>query len=82
MKVYSRILITVCGLVFATVSSYNASAQDLPTKTIYFLAGLKDHAGEEGSGRHETRRDLLVLQNCIDSISNAEGVKIVTKFSY
>lgn len=82
MKVYSRILITVCGLVFATLSSYNASAQAVPTKVIYFLAGPKDHAGEEGSGRHETRRDLLVLQHCIDSIANVKGVKIVTKFLY
>jgi len=63
-------------------ASFNAFAQNVPTKVIYFLAGPKDHAGEEGSGRHETRRDLLVMQHCIDSISNATGVKIITKFSY
>jgi len=57
-------------------------AQNVPTKVIYFLAGPKDHAGPEGSGRHETRRDLLVLQHCIDSISNVKGVKILTKFLY
>lgn len=62
--------------------SFTASAQKVPTKVIYFLAGPKDHAGPEGSGRHETRRDLLVMQHCIDSISNATGVKITTKFSY
>jgi hypothetical protein len=61
---------------------FQVSAQNVPTKTIYFLAGPKDHAGPEGSGRHETRRDLLVMQACIDSISNATGVKIKTKFSY
>lgn len=82
MKTYSRIIVSVCILVLASGSGYKASAQAVPTKVIYFLAGPKDHAGDEGSGRHETRRDLLVLQHCIDSISNAEGVKIVTKFSY
>ena len=68
--------------VLCSILGTNASAQNVPTKVIYFLAGPKDHAGEEGSGRHETRRDLLVLQHCIDSISNLKGVKIVTKFLY
>src|SRR5471030_1415617 len=70
------------AIVFYGISTNNATAQNVPTKVIYFLAGPKDHAGEEGSGRHETRRDLLVLQHCIDSISNLNGVKIVTKFLY
>ena len=51
-----------------------------PTKTIYFLSGLKDHVGAEGTGRHETRLDLVVLQHCIDSLANVKGVKIITKF--
>jgi hypothetical protein len=51
----------------------------MPTKVIYFMAGVKDHAGPS---RHETEKDLLVLQRCIDSISNIKGVKIVTKFIY
>ncbi|RZA01797.1 MAG: hypothetical protein EOP47_09345 [Sphingobacteriaceae bacterium] len=80
MKNNSSIKLLVC-LMFAVIS-FKASAQNVPTKVIYFLAGPKDHAGPEGSGRHETRRDLLVLQNCIDSIANVKGVKIVTKFSY
>ncbi len=54
----------------------------VPTKVIYFLAGPKDHVNEEGSGRHETRRDLLVLQHCIDSAINIKGVNIKTKFLY
>jgi hypothetical protein len=60
----------------------NPALAQVPTKTIYFLAGPKDHVGAEGTGRHETRRDLLVLQHCIDSISNVKGVKIITKFLY
>jgi hypothetical protein len=68
--------------VLCNVMGTTASAQNVPTKVIYFLAGPKDHAGEEGSGRHETRRDLLVMQHCIDSISNLKGVKIITKFLY
>lgn len=82
MNLHSRIITICCMLLLAGGLCFNAVAQNVPTKVIYFLAGPKDHAGEEGSGRHETRRDLLVLQHCIDSISNATGVKIVTKFSY
>ncbi len=52
----------------------------VPTKTIYFLSGIKDHVGAEGTGRHEVRLDLVVLQHCIDSIANVKGVKIITKF--
>jgi hypothetical protein len=58
-----------------TVGTNTASAQT--TKVIYFLSGPKDHAW---NGRHETEKDLLVLQRCIDSITNIKGVKIVTKF--
>jgi len=43
------------------------------------MAGVKDHAGPS---RHETEKDLLVLQHCVDSISNIKGVKIVTRFIY
>src|SRR5690606_2236280 len=50
-----------------------------PTKLVYSMAGLKDHAGPS---RHETEKDLLVLQRCLDSVSNINGVKIVTKFIY
>lgn len=75
-------IITLSLFLLASVWCLSLKAQNLPTKVIYFLAGPKDHAGEEGSGRHETRRDLLVLQHCIDSISNVKGVKIITKFSY
>ena len=74
VKISIYVLLLACGL--------HTQAQNVPTKVIYFLAGPKDHAGDEGSGRHETRRDLLVLQHCIDSIANVKGVKIVTKFSY
>lgn len=81
MKTFHKTIAVVATIIL--LGHYNnLDAQTVPTKTIYFLAGPKDHAGEEGSGRHETRRDLLVLQNCIDSISNLKGVKIVTKFSY
>ncbi len=63
-------------LLFCLVDS-NVYSQNVPTKTIYFLSGPKDHGAP---GRHETKLDLLVLQRCIDSISNVKGVKIVTKF--
>lgn len=53
--------------------------KEVPTKVIYFMAGIKDHAGPS---RHETEKDLLVLQRCLDSVSNIKGVKIVTRFSY
>src|SRR6187402_1257191 len=69
-------------LILLSTAANSSMAQTTPTKVIYFLAGPKDHAGEEGSGRHETRRDLLVLQHCIDSISNVKGIKIITKFLY
>jgi len=35
-----------------------------------------------GPSRHETEKDLLVLQHCLDSVSNITGVKIVTRFIY
>src|SRR6188472_2245684 len=53
--------------------------KEVPTKVIYFMAGIKDHAGPS---RHETEKDLLVLQHCLDSVSNIKGVKIVTRFIY
>jgi hypothetical protein len=53
--------------------------KEIPTKVIYFMAGVKDHAGPS---RHETEKDLLVLQRCLDSVSNVKGVKIVTRFVY
>ena len=60
--------------------SINVLAQkERPTKVIYFMAGIKDHAGPS---RHETEKDLLVLQHCLDSVSNIKGVKIVTRFIY
>ena len=43
------------------------------------MAGVKDHAGPS---RHETEKDLLVLQHCLDSVTNINGVKIVTRFIY
>jgi len=49
------------------------------TKVIYFMAGTKDHAWPS---RHETEKDLLVLQRCLDSVTNIKAVKIVTKFIY
>lgn len=79
---YFKAVKIACAFLMLGSLSFQLSAQNVPTKTIYFLAGPKDHAGPEGSGRHETRRDLLVMQHCIDSISNATGVKIKTKFSY
>lgn len=82
IKLKLRNISILSGLLLFFTMCISAKAQNVPTKVIYFLAGPKDHAGEEGSGRHETRRDLLVMQHCIDSISNLTGVKIVTKFSY
>jgi hypothetical protein len=54
-----------------------AYAQEQKPKVIYFLSGLKDHAGP---GRHEVAKDLLVLQDCINKAYNIKGVKIVTKY--
>src|SRR5689334_18637426 len=68
------ILLAIALFCFIT----DVSAQK--TKTIYFLSGPKDHAGPVGSGRHETGRDLLVLKNCLDSVANIKGVKIVTRY--
>ncbi len=77
----ARLFRLLCFILFLAIT-YRVSAQEVPTKTIYFLAGPKDHVGAEGTGRHETRRDLLVLQHCIDSAINIKGVKIKTKFLY
>ena len=71
-------LITACLL--SLFCSNNISAQkEPPTKVIYFMAGVKDHAGPS---RHETEKDLLVLQRCLDSVANIKGVGIVTRFIY
>src|SRR6187402_2567978 len=70
--------IIVC--VFLLSGALHTWAQkEVPTKVIYFMAGIKDHGP---ASRHETEKDLLVLQHCIDSISNVKGVKIVTRFIY
>jgi len=82
LKRNSGVFKAIFGLLLLGTFFINVRAQSVPTKVIYFLSGPKDHAGPEGSGRHETRRDLLVLQHCIDSISNVKDVKIVTKFLY
>lgn len=68
--------ITLLFLLIIQFSQANSQAQ---TKVIYFMAGIKDHAGP---GRHETEKDLLVLQRCIDSINNLKGIKIQTRFVY
>jgi hypothetical protein len=71
-------LIIACLLsVFCFINVWAQKA--VPTKVIYFMAGIKDHAGPS---RHETEKDLLVLQRCLDSISNIKGAKIVTRFIY
>ena len=67
-----------CCFLFCCSSRLFAQ-KEVPTKVIYFMAGVKDHAGPS---RHETEKDLLVLQHCVDSISNIKGVKIVTRFIY
>ena len=72
----SAILALFICILYAAVNT--ASAQ-MPTKTIYFLSGLRDHAGGPG-GRHEVAKDMLVLQHCIDSVANIKGVKIITKY--
>ncbi|CAL1516294.1 ThuA domain-containing protein [Chitinophaga sp. MM2321] len=69
--VISMLLLIVCS------SIHPVSAQT--TKVIYFMAGKKDHAWPS---RHETEKDLLVLQRCLDSVTNIKGVKIVTRFIY
>jgi hypothetical protein len=56
-----------------------AYAQEQKPKVIYFLSGLRDHAGGIG-GRHEVVKDLQVLQDCINKATNIKGAKIVTKF--
>lgn len=78
---FLRISFASASLIFAISLTNQAVAQE-KEKLIYFLAGSKDHVGGEGSGRHETRRDLLVLQHCIDSVINIKGVKIKTRFVY
>src|SRR6476620_5946617 len=70
--------ILVCWLSLCSFGRLFAQ-KEVPTKVIYFMAGVKDHAGPS---RHETEKDLLVLQRCLDSVTNIKGVKIVTRFVY
>jgi hypothetical protein len=67
------------AVVFACffLGTNQAYAQEQKPKVIYFLSGIKDHAGP---GRHEVAKDLLVLQDCINKAYNIKGVKIVTKY--
>jgi hypothetical protein len=76
---YNMPAVLLVAVVFACFShtTRQASAQEQKQKVIYFLSGLKDHAGP---GRHEVAKDLLVLQDCMNNASNLKGVKIVTKY--
>jgi hypothetical protein len=71
-------VILLCGFLFCCSGRLFAQ-KEMPVKVIYFMAGVKDHAGPS---RHETEKDLLVLQRCLDSVTNIKGVKIVTRFIY
>lgn len=75
---FSKTIMSILFIIAFNCFFTSASAQT--TKVIYFLAGPKDHVGAEGTGRHETKRDLLVLQRCLDSVANLKGIKIVTKY--
>src|ERR1700728_1949416 len=77
---YSIPAALLVAVVFACLShgANQAHAQEQKTKVIYFLSGLKDHPA--GIGRHEVKKDMLVLQDCINKATNIKGVKIVTKF--
>jgi hypothetical protein len=76
---YNMPAVLSVAVVFACFFSgtSQAYAQEQKPKVIYFLSGLKDHAGP---GRHEVAKDLLVLQDCINKAYNIKGVKIVTKY--
>ena len=65
----------VFAFLFCVTSQAYAQEQ---TKVIYFLPGLHDHPA--GVGRHEVKKDMQVLQDCINQAYNLKGVKIVTKF--
>ena len=75
---FSKAIISIGLIIAFTCFFTDASSQT--TKVIYFLSGPKDHVGPAGTGRHETGRDLLVLQHCLDSVANIKGVKIVTRY--
>ena len=77
-KTMSLFVAFSCFLININQASAQATSAQT-TKVIYFMAGVKDHAWPS---RHETEKDLLVLQRCIDSINNIKGVKIVTRFIY
>jgi hypothetical protein len=78
-QTYKMSAALLVAFVFACFShgTSQAYAQEQKQKVIYFLSGLKDHAGP---GRHEVAKDLLVLQDCINKAYNIKGVKIVTKY--
>ena len=76
-KIITKVIIVY--LLSLSCSAGVWAQKELPVKVIYFMAGIKDHAGPS---RHETEKDLLVLQHCLDSVSNIKGVKIVTRFIY
>ena len=67
-------------LAFAGLLVSRSAVAQTPTKTIYFLSGIRDHASPTVGGRHEVAKDLLVLQHCLDSVANIKGVKIITKY--
>lgn len=79
MKIKNRGKVIIVGLMTCFFLTGVWAQKRTPTKVIYFMAGPKDHAGPS---RHETEKDLLVLQHCLDSVSNITGVKIVTRFIY
>ena len=79
MQIKSVSKISLAYLLSFYMCSEIFAQKEMPTKVIYFMAGIKDHAGPS---RHETEKDLLVLQHCLDSVSNIKGVKIVTRFIY
>lgn len=79
MKIKNSRKVIIAGFVTCFFFTGVWAQKKMTTKIIYFMAGPKDHAGPS---RHETEKDLLVLQHCLDSVSNITGVKIVTRFIY
>lgn len=79
MNNYKTICKALIIALLGIITGINSASAQQVTKVIYFLSGPKDHVGAEGTGRHETRLDLVVLQHCIDSALNLKGVKVITK---
>ncbi len=77
-RVLSILVLFIC--IFFCSAAINPASAQMPTKTIYFLSGIRDHASPTVGGRHEVAKDMLVLQHCIDSVANIKGVKIITKY--